>query len=698
MPRTASRSVAATAAGLRGAGLLRRDVADVARLREQNRRRRMWRLFAVLAPTALWLWWRTLKGAGSPLRWPSLTGTWALMLPQLILVAVLAVALLLPLLLAGRSPHVRFRPSEIDVSFADVKGMGIVVEEVVRTLNLFLAFRTFRDGMGGNTRRALLFEGPPGTGKTYMAKAMAREAGVPFLFVSSSAFQSMYYGQTNRKIRSFFRELRKAARREGGAVGFIEEIDAIAGARSNMRAVPTGGVLPATRIERSHSQEGISGIVNELLVQLQSFDHPTRRERFVGAVVDRVNEWLPDGRQLRRRRAEPANVLVIGATNRAADLDPALLRPGRFDRSIHFDLPGRSGRREIIDYYLDRKAHSAELDREDRREALAAMTAGYSPVMIEHLFDEGLVWALRSGRSAMTWSDVQQAKFTEEIGLKAPVEYTPEEKRAIATHEAGHAVVAHIVGAGRKLEVLSIVKRRDALGLLAHSDAEERFTQTAGELRALMTIAMGGLAAEELFLGQAGTGPAGDLAYATGIAARMVGTLGMAGTLVSFEAVESGPIAPGAVAKTLADEHGRPAVEALLQAARDRAGAVLAANRHLVDALVEALLERDELVGDEITAVLAAARAEGWPGPADIDLTDDGPAPWPSWLIAELADLVTVIAGHARLLDAALAGSADGRDDVAAILSAAEQAAAVTTRLIPAVRAEADPRSGDPEP
>ena len=177
-----------------------------------------------------------------------------------------------------------------------------------------------------------------------------------------------------------------------------------------------------------------------------------------------------------------SNILVIGATNRAADLDPALLRPGRFDRSIHFDLPSRSGRREIIDYYLDKKAHVPELDKEERRDQLAAMTFGYSPVMIEHLFDEALVWSLRDGREAMEWPDIQQAKLTEEIGLKQPVEYTDEEKRTIATHEAGHAVVAHLVGVGRKLEVLSIIKRRDALGLLAHSDTEERYT--ADPLRA----------------------------------------------------------------------------------------------------------------------------------------------------------------------------------------------------------------------
>ena len=169
---------------------------------------------------------------------------------------------------------------------------------------------------------------------------------------------------------------------------------------------------------------------------------------------------------------------MIGATNRADDLDPALVRPGRFDRTIYFGLPGRAGRRDILDYYLGKKAHEPELDDPARRETLAAMTAGYSPVMIEHLLDEALVWALRRGANRLSWDDIQQAKMTEEIGLAQPVEYTEAERRTIATHEAGHATVAWLVGKGRKLEVLTIIKRKDALGLLSHSETEERFTKT----------------------------------------------------------------------------------------------------------------------------------------------------------------------------------------------------------------------------
>ncbi len=573
------------------ARVLRTAVADVALAREENRRRRLLRLAAVLTPLAGWLWLRNL--AGDPVRpgWPELPVPPELV-PGLVLVAVLVSVIALPALGAGRSPHVLFRPSEIDVGLDDVKGAGVVVEEVVKTLNLFLGHRTFRERMGGTPRRAILFEGPPGTGKTYMAKAMSREAGVPFLFVSSSAFQSMYYGQTNRKIRSYFKALRHHARREGGAIGFIEEIDAIGAARTGLGS--------------SSSGDGVSGVVNELLIQLQSFDTPPAGRRLLGWVVDQVNRWLPVHAQLRRPPSAPANVLVIGATNRAGDLDPALLRPGRFDRSIRFDLPSRSGRREIIDHYLDKKAHEPALDDAECRDALAAMTFGYSPVMIEHLLDEALVWALRRGADRLSWEDLQQARMTEELGLKHPVEYSEDERRAIATHEAGHATVAHLVGKGRKLEVLSIVKRGDALGLLAHSETEERFTRTKSEMEALIQIAFGGMVAEELFFGESGTGPAGDLQAATAAAAQLVGSLGLGGSLVSWDAA-GGPPGANVVTKVLSSDSGREAIERILDGAKEEVTGMLESNRHLVEALRDALLERDELVGSAIGEVLRAA-------------------------------------------------------------------------------------------
>ena len=586
--------------------------ADVAVAREAGRQRRVRRVFIGLAVIGAWVIGRALYGlvlfrSGSFARaatsfrnpllllvphLPSGAATYA---PAFILILILGAAVLLPLVGAGRSPHVLYKPDEIDVSLADVRGAGVLVDEVVRTINLFLAHKTFKDRMGGTPRRAILFEGPPGTGKTYMAKAMAREAGVPFLFVSSSAFQSMYYGQTNRKIRSYFKALRSVARREGGAIGFIEEIDAIGSSRGGMGG---GG-----------GREGVAGVVNELLIQLQSFDQPPAGTRLSGWLIGRVNRWLPAGRQLRKPRAAAANILVVGATNRAADLDPALLRPGRFDRSIYFDLPSRAGRRDILDYYLGRKAHTPELDDPARRDGLAAMTFGYSPVMLEHLLDESLIWALRRGADALDWEDVQRAKMTEEIGLAQPVAYTEAERRAIATHEAGHATVAHLVGRGRRLDILSVIKRKDALGLLAHSDTEERWTRSRSEIVSLIQIAMGGLVAEELFFGETGSGVAGDLQSATTAAAQMVGSLGMAGSLVSLDAVGT-PGGANLVAKVLASDSGRASVEMILDGAKAEVHHLLAEHRHVVEALRDGLLARDELIGEEITAVIAAAVTE----------------------------------------------------------------------------------------
>ena len=229
---------------LAGSGALRGSMADVGVAREKSRRRRLSGLFLLLLVPAAYLWGRIVAGDGldlTNLSLPSIDPM--LLLPGLFFLALLGV-LLGSTMGAGRSPHVTYRPEQIDVTMDSVIGIDTVKDDVIRSLNLFLAHKTFAAEMGGTARRGLLFEGAPGTGKTYLAKAMAREAGVPFLFVSATSFQSMYYGATARKIRSYFKALRKAARQEGGAIGFIEEIDAIAMARGgvSMTAMPTSMV------------------------------------------------------------------------------------------------------------------------------------------------------------------------------------------------------------------------------------------------------------------------------------------------------------------------------------------------------------------------------------------------------------------------------------------------------------------------
>jgi ATP-dependent Zn protease len=195
-----------------------------------------------------------------------------------------------------------------------------------------------------------------------------------------------------------------------------------------------------------------------------------------------------------------------------------------------------------------------------------------------------------------------------EVGLGQPFAYTDHERRLIATHEAGHTAIAWLVAPQRRLEVLSIIKRRESLGLLAHGDREDVFTRSRAEMKALIQIAMGGQTAEELFFGDISTGPAGDLAYATNIAAQMVGAAGMAGSLVSYAAVQSHALSDtNLVGRVLGDGAGRQAVEDLLTEQKALVVSLMQDNMHLVEALRDALLERDELIGSEIVEVLENA-------------------------------------------------------------------------------------------
>jgi len=559
---------------------------DATEHRERQRRLRLWKLLAILGGPLAWFWYREFTGNPVSPGLPAIIRDSPELTLLVILMGLMMGMMLIPYIGAGRSPHTVLRPEDSKIRLSDVVGASATKREAVDTLNLFLNHKTFLAEMGGTARRGVLFEGPPGTGKTYLAKALAAEAGVPFLFVSASEFQSMFYGQTNRKVRTFFKALRKAARAEGGAIGFIEEFDAIGGARSGM------GV--------GNSREGGAGIVNELLVQMQSFDLPTGRQKLRGSMTDSINRLLPKRFALRRPKLQPANVLVVAATNRAADLDPALMRPGRFDRTIHFDLPPRSDRVQIADYYLTRKKH----DKTVSAAFVADLTAGYTPVRIERLLDEALIVCLRSNRNAMTFQDVINAQMVTEVGLSHDVGYNPDEKRRVAIHESGHALLAALTG--RDVKLASILRRAGSLGLVAHGDVEERYLKTPTEALDLMAVALAGRAAEIQEFGEASSGIASDLALATTIAAQLVGMLGASDSLLSLEAAQV-PGAGNLVAKVFGDDKARAKADELMNSAADRAACTLLEHRRALLALADALCENDELNGDEVHAIVAGA-------------------------------------------------------------------------------------------
>ncbi len=482
-------------------------------------------------------------------------------------------------------------PNEYDVSFDDVRGQPAAVNSTKEVLRLFQGFKDFKQ-MGGYPPHGILFEGPPGTGKTLMAKAVAGASGVPFLYSTGSGFANMFIGIGNLKVRRLFTKARAMSDKYGGAVIFIDELDALGGSRGAIseRSAPLERATDRFIVGAGMGGGMGMGIVNELLVQMDGLIVPRGLWRHVKRILFRAKPKVPF-----------YNILIIGATNRASTLDQALLRPGRFDRKIHVGLPDGEGREDIARYYLAKVRHEP-ID----FAKLARMTMGYSPALIKNIVNEALIFALQDGRDALRWDDLWQAKLTEEIGLKQPVKYTPREKEMVAVHEAAHAVASYTLERGElQIQVITIQKRESALGLVSTQEIEEMFLRTQKQLLARMQVSLAGLVAEEIWFGQSTSGPSSDLVAATRNAAAYVGLFGMGKSLVSVGAMAPTALDGDPIRAVLSDPSRKEEVDAILNDCRERVGMLLRQKRHVVEGLRDALLEREELIGDEIEQLMA---------------------------------------------------------------------------------------------
>ncbi len=495
-------------------------------------------------------------------------------------------------------------PGEFDVGFDDVRGQPAVVDSTREALEIFRGFKDFRR-LGGYPPHGILFEGPPGTGKTLLGKAVAGEAGVPFMYASATSFQNMFMGISSMRIWALFKKARKYSVRYGGVVMFIDEIDAfgsrgaaVSGARS-VQAPAGDGVTPRDVRKLQSTWRMIMGgmgsggdrtMLNELLTQMDGMDSDVVL-RGLGRNVRRMFGIPP-------KKAPQTNVLVIGATNMAEALDPALLRPGRFDRKIYVGKPAAEGRLDVIDYYLGKVAHD-EID----TDRLANLTIGYSPAQIKNVINEGLIFALRDGREKLNLEDILQAKLADEIGLEDAVTYSSWERESTAIHEAGHAVAAWLLMPHEDVQVITVQKRGSTLGLVDSRENEERFSQTGAEMRAGIKVLLAGMAAEQIWYGDVTSGPSSDLAGATRQAVRMISFYGMGDSLISAGADAFGP---GTISELLKDQHVRSQVDELLAGLRDDVTAILRDKAHCVEALRDKLLEQDLVTGEEFAALMEA--------------------------------------------------------------------------------------------